>query len=107
MTSIAVRKTQVSRPLKVLMPLIQGELQMGNDAGQEHYRRAGVMLIEAKEQVGYGGWGKWLRKNFDLSHDTASIYMRLAEAHRDFSTGGRKELPRSMSELRGKTERER
>jgi len=107
MTNLALRKTQVSRPLKILVPLIQSELQLGNNAGQEHYRVAGEMLIEAKQQVAYGAWGKWLRKNFDLSHDTASIYMRLAEAHRDFSTGGRKELPRSMSEMRGKTERER
>lgn len=40
---------QISRPLKILVPLIQGELQMGTNAGREHYRRAGEMLIEAKD----------------------------------------------------------
>ena len=58
---------KVARPLKVLIPMIQSELQQGNAAGQEHYRLAGEMLIEAKDQVGHGGWGRWLTKNFDLS----------------------------------------
>jgi hypothetical protein len=54
------------------------------------------MLIEAKDQVGHGGWGKWLRKNFDLSHDTASAYMRLATAYSDFSSGARQAPPKSL-----------
>ena len=55
--------------------MIQSELQQGNAAGQEHYRLAGQMLIEAKDQVGYGGWGKWLAKNFDLSRsDRSTVY---------------------------------
>ena len=41
---------QIARPLKVLIPLIQSELQQGNSAGHEHYRIAGEMLIEAKDQ---------------------------------------------------------
>ena len=37
------------------------------------------MLIEAKEQVRHGEWGKWLKRHFTLSHETAGRYMRLAE----------------------------
>lgn len=99
---------QIGRPLKTLIPLIQGELQRGNDAGREHYRIAGEMLIEAKDQVGHGGWGRWLAKNFDLSARTASEYMRYAREHQAQigSTGA--DLPyRSLREVSGSTERAR
>ena len=51
---------KVARPLKVLIPMIQSELQQGNSAGHEHYCRAGDMLTEARiklgEAVGENGW---------------------------------------------------
>jgi hypothetical protein len=74
------RKAQIARPLKVLVPLIQEELISGNEAGMEHYIKAGKMLNEVKdsEQVPYGSWGRWLRDNFTLSRVTANDYMRLA-----------------------------
>jgi hypothetical protein len=78
MNVVARQSRQVARPLKVLVPLIQEELVAGNEAGLEHYRRAGVMLVEAKDQVSHGGWGPWLNKNFELSRWTAQRYMRLA-----------------------------
>src|SRR5262245_25571732 len=71
-------RTQISRPLKVLIPLIKDELQEGDAAGHEHYRRAGEMLIEARDQVGYGDWSRWLTKNFELSERSARRYMRWA-----------------------------
>jgi Protein of unknown function (DUF3102) len=71
--------TQVARPLKVLVPLIQGELAAGQRAGIEHFRRAGAMLREARDQITYGSWGKWLRANFTLSESTAYHYMKLDE----------------------------
>lgn len=78
-TALAVKaKSQIARPLPVLVPLIQGELSAGNRAGIEHYRRAGDMLLEARELVAAFKWGKWLSKNFELSKMTASRYMRLA-----------------------------
>jgi hypothetical protein len=83
MNVAVVRKTQVSRPLKVLVPLIKDELVAGNDAGLEHYRRAGEMLIEAKEQVAHGSWVPWLTKNFELSKRQANRYMRLARELED------------------------
>jgi hypothetical protein len=81
--AVAVReKTQVARPLPVLVPLIQQELAAGNSAGLEHYRRAGEMLLEAREQVAPFKWGKWLSKNFELGRTTAWQYMTLAQRTR-------------------------
>src|SRR5262245_15217120 len=71
-------QSQIARPLKVLVPLIKEELEAGDEAGIEHYRHAGEMLLEAREQVSRGSWGPWLGKNFELSKSTAFKYMRLA-----------------------------
>ena len=82
--AIAVKaKSQVARPLPVLVPLIKDELSAGNSAGLEHYRRAGEMLLEAREQVAAFKWGTWLSKNFALSRKTAYRYMTLAERIRE------------------------
>jgi hypothetical protein len=77
---LAVKEHAVTRPLKVLVPLIREELEQGHAAGLEHYRRAGEMLLEAKEQVQQGEWQGWVKRNFPLSINTANIYMRLATA---------------------------
>ena len=74
---------QVARPLRVLVPLIRDELAAGDAAALEHYRHAGEMLIEAKEQVSHGSWSRWLTKNFELSQTQARRYMRLARAATD------------------------
>jgi hypothetical protein len=42
-------------------------------------RRAGELLLEAREQVATFKWSGWLSKNFALSKMTAWRYMRLAE----------------------------
>src|SRR3990172_7446809 len=68
----------ISRPLKILIPLIKNELEAGDTAGIEHYRAAGEMLLEAKEQVAQGEWGGWLKRNFSRSADQARKYMNLA-----------------------------
>jgi hypothetical protein len=74
---------QVSRPLKVLVPLIKDELDAGNSAGMAHYLKAGKMLNEARDLVTHGHWQKWLKDNFHLSRNTANDYMRLARAAED------------------------
>lgn len=80
MTQLAVKtKTQIARPLPVLVPLIQEEIAEGNSAGLEHYRQAGELLLEARDQVADFKWGKWLSANFALSRETARTYMTLAE----------------------------
>jgi hypothetical protein len=98
---------KIARPLKVLIPMIQSELQQGNSAGHEHYRRAGEMLIEAKDQVGHGGWGRWLAKNFDMSARQAQEYMRWAREHDQKRAGGAQVMYSSLREMRGATERDR
>lgn len=106
MNLATIRKTEIARPLKVLIPLIQSELQQGNDAARDHYRLAGEMLIEAKEQIAHGGWSRWLIKNFDLSQATAGIYMRWARLHLQNESGAHN-LPSSMRQMRGDSERQR
>ena len=76
-------RTTIARPVAALVPLIQEELQAGNSAGLEHYRRAGDMLNEAREQVAHFKWGAWLSKNFHLSRKTAHAYMTLADRIKD------------------------
>jgi hypothetical protein len=105
MSTPAVRTTQqIARPLKVLIPLIQGELQQGDVAGREHYTEAGRMLIEAKPQKAKGAWGRWLNENFELSQSTARRYMRWARLQDDH---GVTEMPTSMREMTGDTTRDR
>lgn len=70
---------QIARSLPVLVPLIQEELAAANRISLEHQRRAGELLLEAREQIAAFKWGKWLSKNFDLSRATAYRYMALAE----------------------------
>jgi hypothetical protein len=45
------------------------------------------MLIEAKGQVAYGRWGRWLAQNFALSQQSANVYMRWARNEADFERG--------------------
>ena len=40
---------------------------------------AGRLLIEAKDQVGHGGWLPWLKANTSVSERTAQYYMKLAD----------------------------
>ena len=76
--------TAVARPLPVLVPLIQRELEEGYSAGVEHYRAAGEMLVEANSQLKRGEFEPWIKRNFknadgkSLSVSTARNYMGLA-----------------------------
>jgi hypothetical protein len=93
-SAVAIRpKTQIARPVGVLVPLIQEEIAEGNSAGLEHYRQAGELLLEAREQVADFKWTKWLKANFALAQSTAYDYMTLAERFREnpdlFRTSGK------------------
>jgi hypothetical protein len=51
------------------------------DAGRNVVRRAieaGMALLDAKRQVGHGGWLRWLKDNCELSERTAEVYMECA-----------------------------
>jgi hypothetical protein len=91
MTTLTIHKVTITHTLKQLVPMIQRELEAGETAGLEHYRQAGEYLIEAKAQMGYGNWGKWLKNNFTLSDSQAKRYMRLARLDQESlrSPGGR------------------
>jgi len=109
-TAVAKReRVTVSRPLKVLIPLIKADIERGDRAGMEHYADAGDKLIEAKEQVAFGYWGAWLSKNFALTDRTASRYMRLARLRADKPQNGHgvTEMPNSLREMDGTTTRAR
>lgn len=100
-------RAKMSRPLKVLIPLIRADLEHGDRAGMEYYADAGDKLLEAKEQVAFGYWGAWVSKHFHLSDRTARVYMRLARLREAQNGIGKSEMPASLSEMKGDTERAR
>lgn len=88
MTQLALKKQHaIARPLRELVPLIKEEIEAGDAAGIEHYRRAGEMLLEAKAQVPHGEWGAWVKRNFHVSGDTARYYMKLAGIEKPAAVG--------------------
>lgn len=109
-TAVAKReRVTISRPLKILIPLIQADLERGDRAGMEYYADAGEKMIEAKEQVAHRYWGTWLSKNFAVADRTAQRYMRLARlrATNVENRRGPAVLPTSLNEMDGDTKRER
>lgn len=105
--ALAKRDHAIARPLKVLIPLIQSDLEHGDRAGMQYYADAGDKLREAKAQVAFGYWGSWLTKNFTLGSHTARNYMRLSELREEQKETGDLDLPQSINEMRGNTERAR
>jgi hypothetical protein len=102
MNSAALSRTtsSLARPLKVLVPLIKDELDAGDAAGLEHYRKAGEMLLEARDQVTKGEWISWVERNFELSERTARRYMKLAAMRQAPASRGREhEHKRTLSEV--------
>jgi hypothetical protein len=106
-TPVVVKVRTIARPLKTLIPTIQSGLQQGNDAGHDHYRRAGEMLIEAKDLVGHGGWTRWLNRNFDLGTRMASTCMRWAREHYQIGNAVSEVPYGSLLDMTGATERDR
>src|SRR5262249_25219399 len=96
----------VARPLKVLAPLIQRALADEAAACLPYYIAAGEALLEAKTQLSYGAWGRWLSQHFALTRMTAWRYMRAAERARE-STCNTSDRTASLLELLGETERRR
>ena len=46
-----------------MSPVIKQDFEAADEAGLEFYRVAGEKLVEAKGQIPYGRWSKWLEKN--------------------------------------------
>jgi hypothetical protein len=104
---MATRRQSIARPLKVLVPLIQAKLVEVDNAGLESKRETGDLLIEAKAQVALGSWGPWLNRHFHLSARTAQEYMQLARKMEESETRADGAPPKSLTEARGGTERDR
>ena len=58
--------------------IIVGKLQIALKRETTNIIAIGDLLLEAKEQVGHGGWLPWLRSEFGSSASTAENYMSAA-----------------------------
>ena len=76
-------KRQVTRSPSELVPLIQEDLRQADEAGLPYFRAAGEKMLEAKEQIKHGEFGKWIERNFKISKVQASHYMNFAKAMKD------------------------
>ena len=56
---------------------VEIKFHLGQMAG--HAVEIGKLLIEAKEQVGHGEFGKWIEENFNLKWRMAQNFMAIAE----------------------------
>lgn len=65
--------TQV-RPLE----LIEAEIRFYAKQSADSMIEVGKRLIEAKEQVQHGEWGKWLEEKVEFSQDVANNFMKIA-----------------------------
>ncbi len=61
-----------------------------------HVRACGLLLMEAKESIGHGGFENWVREKLKFSNETARLYMRYARANRQPIT----DLVEGISHLR-------
>ena len=53
----------------------------------QHAIKAGELLVEAKNGVGHGQWGAWLRENFEGSERAAQAYMRVYRRRNEIRNG--------------------
>jgi hypothetical protein len=56
-------------------------------AALEHAINAGEGLVEMKQEVAHGTWGRWLAENFEGSERTAQAYMRLYQRRDEIRNG--------------------
>jgi hypothetical protein len=55
------------------------KLQTLQKSTEEARKAFGKMLVDAKDKVGHGKFGKWIEENCSITHRTANRYMLLAE----------------------------
>lgn len=74
---------EITRPLKLLVPLIKKDLEQAKVAADEaampYYKAAGEKMWEAKGQIGHGGFEAWVKRNFGIGRRQASLYMQYAK----------------------------
>src|SRR3954469_22762848 len=69
--------------LKAAAAEINAELRAAEECqhrGAEHFRRAGLKLLEIKPTVGHGNWEQWIQGNLGSSVRQAQRWMKLAKA---------------------------
>lgn len=79
------------------------------DTAVDHAARSGLALIEAKKEVGHGGWLIWVESNFAGSHDTARNYMIVAanyESVRNLASTSINKALKAISAANGRPERD-
>ena len=71
-------KEESNLPTKTLAELkVEIKFHLGQMAG--HAVEIGKLLIQAKEQVGHGEFGKWVEENFHLNYRMAANFMAVAK----------------------------
>jgi len=72
----------VARPLSVLVPLIQKDLERAREAakqaGRPHYQAAGEKMIEARPQMNATEFDSWCQRNFNVGRRQANEYINWA-----------------------------
>jgi hypothetical protein len=53
----------------------------------EHIVKAGLLIAQAKRQVGHGEWAKWVKANLKFGVRQASNYMKIASAPAEMRNG--------------------
>jgi hypothetical protein len=80
---LAMKDGQIARPLKVLVQLIQKDIEEGNHAAETasmpYYQAAGAKLLEARGRFKRGEWDSWVKRNFTISTRQATLYMSYAK----------------------------
>lgn len=71
-----------TRPIEV----IESEIIFYKAQASASMLEIGRRLIEAKEQIPYGEWQRWLAEKVEFSERTAQRFMRIAEGYKDADT---------------------
>src|SRR5262245_53592375 len=97
----------LARPLKILVPLINDELEAAYKTGIDYYRHVGELLWEAKfklKETSDVSWTTWVRGNVKIGLRQAYRYMELAQECqfrelRAEAKSGVTRAPQSVSEV--------
>ena len=71
-----------TRPIEV----IENEIIFFKAQASASMLEIGRRLIEAKEQIPYGEWQRWLAEKVEFSERTAQRFMKIAEGYKDADT---------------------
>jgi hypothetical protein len=102
-TTIAINPTNailIAGDLEDWASEINSEHLAASDCAQtaiEHARRAGGLLIKAKQALPHGDWLPWLAANVHVSERSVQVYMKLARENPQHAAG--LSMRRALAEL--------